>query len=312
MSFRQRLAKVAPDRETVVTVGVFDGVHQGHRHLVRRVVELAGADAIPTVLTFSNSPITVLRPGTQVSYLTTPHQRAGLLQEAGIGLVVCLEFTRELSQLSARDFAALLVESLKMKGLVLGPDTALGRNREGTFERLTDLGKELGFWVETVGPLAQNGAPVKSRNIRQAVSLGEITACNRLLGRKYSLAGKVIVGNRRGRELGFPTANLDCPSDLLLPGDAIYATWAIIDGERLPSATSIGIRPTFDLTERVVEVHVLDFTGDLYGKVIQVEFVAKLRGQEKFSDLDGLVAQIQRDVELTRLELAKDQGAAVA
>ena len=312
MSFRQRLAKVAPDRETVVTVGVFDGVHQGHRHLLRRVIELAGAEALPTVITFSNSPITVLRPGTQVSYLTTPDQRAGLLRQAGIGLVVCLEFTREFSQLSARDFTALLVESLKMKGLVLGPDTALGRNREGTFEKLTDLGRELGFWVETVGPLALNGAPVKSRNIREAVSLGEIADCNRLLGRKYSLAGKVMLGNRRGRELGFPTANLECPSDLLLPGDAIYATWAIIDGERLPSATSIGIRPTFDLTERVVEVHVLDFNGDLYGKVIQVEFVANLRGQEKFSDLDGLVAQIRRDVENTRLELARDQGAAVA
>ncbi|PKB78948.1 MAG: riboflavin biosynthesis protein RibF [SAR202 cluster bacterium Io17-Chloro-G9] len=304
MSFRQRLARVAPDRETVVTVGVFDGVHQGHCHLLRRLSELAGTNLLPTVVTFSNHPITVLRPGTEVKYLTTLEQRVALLRQAGAGLVVCLEFTQELSQLNFRDFSVLLMDSLKTKGLVLGPDSALGRNREGNFERLTSLGRELGFWVETVDTLAQDGGPVKSRNIREAVSQGDIADCNRLLGRKYSLSGEVVVGNRQGQKLGFPTANLDCPTDLLLPGDAIYATWAIIDGARHPSATSIGVRPTFGLTQRVVEVHVLDFDGDLYGKEIQVEFVAKLRDQEKFPDIDQLVAQIQRDVDQARLELA--------
>ena len=210
MSFRQRLAKVAPERETVITVGVFDGVHQGHRHLLNRVIELAGDRALPTVITFSNSPITVLRPSTKVNYLTTPDQRAGLLREAGIPLVVGLEFTLGLSRLSAREFTSVLVDSLKMKGLVMGPDTALGHNREGTFDRLTDLGQEMGFWVETVAPLADDGALIKSRNIREAVSRGEIGLCNRLLGRTHSMTGKVVVGNRQGREFGFPTANLEC------------------------------------------------------------------------------------------------------
>lgn len=312
MSFRQRLARVAPDRETVVTVGVFDGVHLGHRHLLRRLCELAGPDRLPAVITFSNRPITVLRPGTQVKDLTTPERRADLLRQAGVGLVVCLEFTQELSELSAGEFAGLMVESLKMKGLVVGPDTALGHNREGNFDRMTSLGRELGFWVETVNPLDKGGEPVKSRNIREAVSQGDIAACNRLLGRRFSLAGEVVVGNRQGTKLGFPTANLECPPQLLLPADAIYATWAIIDGTPRPSATSIGIRPTFGLTQRVVEVHILDFGGDLYGQEVQVEFVAKLRGQEKFQDIDQLVVQIQRDVDQARTELAQGYGSPVA
>ena len=312
MSFRQRLAEVAPDRETVITVGVFDGVHQGHRHLLDRVIELAGDQALPTVITFSNSPITVLRPLTKVNYLTTPEQRAQLLREAGISLVVGLEFTQDLSQVSARDFTSTLVDALKMKGLVMGPDTALGHNREGTFDRLTELGQELGFWVETVAPLAHDGAQIKSRNIREAVSRGEITACTRLLGRKHSLTGKVVVGNKQGRDFGFPTANLECFPDLMLPGDAIYATWAVVDGNRLPSATSIGIRPTLGLTERVVEVHIMDYSGDLYGQEISVEFVSKLRDQETFADLETLVAQIGRDVEEARLELVRDQSASIA
>lgn len=305
MSLRQRLAEVCQDRETVVTVGVFDGVHQGHRHLLNRVIDLAGTAAVPAVISFSNSPATVLRPGTKVHYLTTPEQRADLLRKAGIQLVVPLEFTSELSQVAARDFAGLLVEFLKMRGLVMGPDTALGRNREGNFDQLTALGRELGFWVEIVDPLSEQGQPIKSRNIREAVSKGDIDVCNRLLGRNFSLEGTVVVGNRRGRELGFPTANVDCPRDLMLPGDAIYATWAYVDGERHRSATSIGVRPTFGLTERVVEVHLLDFSGDLYGKRMQVEFVAKLRDQETFQGLEELVAQIQRDVEQAEQTLAE-------
>ena len=305
MSLRQRLIKVSPERETVVTVGVFDGVHQGHLHLLSRVIELAGAEATPAVVSFSNSPMTVLRPGTKVSYLTTPQHRAELLRQAGIGLVVPLEFTQELSQLAARDFVAALVECLKMRGLVMGPDTALGRNREGTFDLLTALGREQGFWVETVAPLSEQGQLIKSRNIREAVSKGEIAVCNRLLGRSYSLEGTVVVGNRRGRELGFPTANVDCPPDLMLPGDAIYATWASVDGRRHQAATSIGVRPTFGLTERVVEVYLLDFEGDLYGKRMQVEFVSKLRDQETFQGLEALVDQIQRDVNQTRQVLSQ-------
>ena len=297
MNFRQRLASAAPSKETVVTIGVFDGVHQGHRHLLRQVVELAGDQYIPTVVTFTNRPITVLRPGTEPSYLTTLDQRVDLIKEQGIELIVCLDFTLELAQVPAAEFAKMLVDSLKMKGLVLGPDSALGKDRQGDLAFMQKQGEELGFWARSVEPLEIEGQPVKSRRIRDAVSNGNMSICPDLLGRNHNLSGVVVVGDQRGRTLGFPTANLDVDPQLLLPGDGIYATWAIIDGKRHQAATSIGIRPTFDLTQRLVEVFVMDFSGDLYGKTVGVEFLTKVRDQEKFDGLDALIKQINQDVD---------------
>ncbi|MQG55913.1 MAG: bifunctional riboflavin kinase/FAD synthetase [SAR202 cluster bacterium] len=297
MNFRQRLANVAPNKEAVVTIGVFDGVHHGHRHLLRQVVKLAGDQYLPTVVTFSNRPITVLKPGTEPSYLTTLDQRVDLIKQHGIELVVCLEFTLELAEVPADEFAKLLSESLKMKGLVLGPDSALGKDRQGDLAFMQKQGEELGFWVRSVEPLDIEGQPVKSRRIRDAVANGNLVVCPELLGRNHLLSGTVVVGDQRGRTLGFPTANLDVDPQLLLPGDGIYATWAIIDGKRHQAATSIGVRPTFDLTQRLVEVFVLDFSEDLYGKTVGVEFITKVRDQEKFDGLDALIKQINQDVD---------------
>jgi riboflavin kinase/FMN adenylyltransferase len=308
MSFRQRLASAAPSRETVVTVGVFDGVHEGHRHLLRQVVQLAGGRYIPTVVTFSNRPITVLRPGTEPSYLTTPEQRIDLIKHQGIELVVCLEFTQELAQVAAADFAKSLTESLKMKGLVMGPDSAVGKDRQGDSDFMQKQGERLGFWVRSVDPLEIEGQPVKSRRIRNALVNGDVAVCPDLLGRNHSLSGVVVLGDQRGRTLGFPTANLEVDSKLLLPGDGIYATWANIEGKRYQSATSIGVRPTFDLTQRLVEVFVMDFDADLYGKTVSVEFIKKVRDQEKFDGLDALVKQISVDVDNCRKVLDQDRS----
>ena len=308
MSFRQRLASAAPSKETVVTVGVFDGVHQGHRHLLRRLVQLAGDQYIPTVVTFSNRPITVLRPGTEPSYLTTPEQRIDLIRQQGIELVVCLEFTLELSQVTATDFADILIETLKMKGLILGPDSALGKDRQGDLAFMQQQGERMGFWAQSVSPLEIDGQPVKSRRIRDALADGNVSVGPELLGRNHFLSGVVVLGDRRGRTLGFPTANIEVDPQLLLPGDGIYATWAIIDGQRHQSATSIGVRPTFDLTQRLVEVFVIDFDSDLYGKTVGVEFVKKVRDQEKFDGLDALVKQINQDVDDCRQVLDQDRS----
>ena len=312
MNLRQRLASITPERETVLTIGVFDGVHQGHCHLLHRLVQLAGSSYLPTVLTFTNHPITVLRPGTHVGYITSPEKKAKLLRAQGVELVVALDFTEELSLVTAHDFTAVLVEALRMKGLVLGPDSAVGRNREGDLRFLKKRGAELGFWVETVEPLVLDGDMVRSRRIRSALEQGGVASCARLMGRKYSLQGLVINGDRRGQELGFPTANLELAPDLVLPGDGIYATWAVIDGVRYPSATSIGVRPTFDLTERLVEVYVIDFEADLYGKQLEVEFVGKLRDQEAFPNVEVLVEQIGLDVANCRVALQQDTEAEVA
>ena len=210
--------------------------------------------------------------------------------------------------MEAREFVALLVEKLRMKGMVIGPDFALGRNREGTAERLAELGHEFGFFVDVLEPLLLDGLLVKSRVIRQKISEGDVAATGRLLGRDYSLSGEVVTGDQRGRELGFPTANVDVSKAMALPADGIYATWAVVNGVRKPSATSIGVRPTFGLTERLVEVYILDFDGDIYGQELEVQFVDKLRDQEKFSSLEALVDQINQDVADTRLALATGGG----
>ena len=308
MSLRQRLVSFTPDKATVLTIGVFDGVHLGHQHLLQQLTRLAQPDYLPAVITFTNHPITVLRPGTQVRYITTPEQRTRLLKAQGIQLVVGLEFKLEDSRVSARDFAALLVETLGMKGLLMGPGSAVGHNRQGDINFLRQLSPQLGFWVEEVQPLVLDGSPVQSRRIREAIGWGDVAAGTRLLGRNFSLTGKVVLGDRRGTDLGFPTANLEIAPEAIIPGDGIYATWAIIDGVQHPSATSIGVRPTFGAGDRLVETYLMDFDADLYGKQMCVEFVRKLRDQENFSSVEALVNQISRDVADCRLALAAGGG----
>ena len=311
MTFRHILAGAAPDQDTVLTIGAFDGVHLGHQHLLKRLIQRAQPGRQPVVITFSNHPATVLRPDYQVSYINTPQDKIDLIKIQGVELVISLEFTKELSQIGADEFVQMLVGSLRMKGLVIGPDFAFGKGRQGNEAFLKNAGEQLGFWVETVEPLILDGSAVRSRRIRESITEGDVSTANHLLGRKFRLSGAVVKGDMRGRELGFPTANLSLPADIILPGDGIYATWAVINGQRHPAATSIGIRPTFGLTERMVEVFVLDFDADLYGQTIGVEFVAKLRDQETFPDVEALVQQVNQDVADARTALARNEGTPV-
>jgi riboflavin kinase/FMN adenylyltransferase len=309
MSFREQLASATPNKDTVITIGVFDGVHQGHRYLMRRLCELANPNYLPVVITFVNHPQSVLRSGSKVSYITTAEEKDLLIRKEGIELVISLAFTQELSKVSARGFTSMLVNLMRMKGLVIGPDFALGNSREGGGSMLRQLGAEQGFWVATMEPLLLEGEPIRSRRIRETITNGDMIACTLLLGRKFSLSGSVIKGNGQGREFGIPTANMAVPFQLLLPGDGIYATWAIIGGVRHPSVTSIGVRPTFGLTERLIEVHVMEFNGDLYGQQLGVEFVCKLRNQETFPTAESLVGQMNIDISDSLLALANDSEA---
>ena len=204
MSFRQRLNRVSPERETVVTIGVFDGVHRGHCHLLQRLIAAAGSQYEPTVLTFANHPVTVLQPGREVSLITTLERKESLIRAQGIDHIIALEFTPELAQATSREFVSLLIEHLGMKGLVIGSDFALGRNREGTCERLMELGKELGFFVEIVEPLLLDGLLVKSRVIRQMLTEGDVAISGRLLG-AHLLPGRQRCGGRPpGQDAGIP------------------------------------------------------------------------------------------------------------
>ncbi|MCY3690480.1 MAG: hypothetical protein OXH30_00555 [Chloroflexi bacterium] len=199
-SFRQALADAAPPPggETVITIGVFDGVHRGHRHLLQRMFELAAPSLIPTVITFSNHPAEVVNPDRTVNKIITPEEKVQLLYDAGVGRVICLEFTNELANLDANEFTALLVDCLKMRGIVTGPDFALGRNRSGNLEYLHRRGASLGFWVETVAPLELEGEAVRSRRVRNSLADGNVDGAEYLLGRPYATDGVVVHGAKMG------------------------------------------------------------------------------------------------------------------
>ena len=309
MTLQADIAGGPPPADTAITIGTFDGVHLGHRHLVRSLTEAAQRQGLtPIVLTFKNSPRSVLNPAAQLSYITDLETRLSLLHQPGIDRVVPVEFTRELSQLSAAEFVDALSKELGMKGLVVGPDFALGHRRQGDVATLREMGKTAGFWVETVNNFSLDDAPVKSSAIRELLGQGQVERVKRMLDRPFSLAGEVETGDRRGRELGFPTANLAPKPSMAVPGDGIYATWAIVDGVRYQGATSIGVRPTFGGGgDRRVETFLLDFSGDLYGKRMTLEFEQRLRGELAFSSVDALVQQMKQDVEQSRAVLSGER-----
>ena len=309
MKYRQQLADAASGRNTTVTIGVFDGVHRGHCYLLSELLKLSPQDHDTAVVTFINHPASIINPDFKVSFLTSTSQKVELLKDQGVKIVIPLDFSKSLSEVTARDFAQMLVDLLNMKGLVLGPDCAIGRNREGDAILLEKLGLEMGFWVKTVTPFTDDGRTIRSRVIRESISNGDIVQANTLLGRHFQISGTVIHGDKRGRELGFPTANLSINNDLLLPGDGIFAAWAHINGKRYMSATSIGIRPTFGLSERLVEAYILDFSGDLYGQNIDLKFVERIRGQEAFANIESLIHQVNEDVTNTRAILTALEGA---
>jgi riboflavin kinase/FMN adenylyltransferase len=301
MQIEAELAAFAPRQETVLTIGVFDGVHLGHQQLIDYLKRQALVrDYLPGVVTFRNHPLEVLSPQMRLPRLTSLEERTRLLQNLGIELVVPLSFTPELAQLPARDFVALLQKHLKMRGLVIGPDFALGRSREGDVSALHSLGKELGFWVDVVPPKIINGEVVSSTSIRQALAKGDTAKVKRLLGRPHALIGQVGHGAERGRQLGFPTANLEINSSQALPSDGVYATRANVAGHSYPSVTNIGIRPTFGEGERTVEVYIIDFEGTFYGQELRLELIEHLRAEKRFPNPEELKAQISRDVERAR------------
>ena len=287
-----------PQGDTFLAIGVFDGVHRGHLHLLRRLrAEAQSLGAGSCVVTFANHPGNVLRPGSSVKLITTLEQRRDLFREAGIDQVVALTFDQALSHLRASEFVDGLVKYLHMRGMVVGPNFALGHRREGTVERLRDLGRERGFVVRQVEPLVKDESQIISSSaIRDSIAGGDAGRASAMLGRPFSLSGRVVKGAARGKALGFPTANLDVPEAMAVPGDGIYATWAVVGGRRYSSATSIGVRPTFGLNSRTVEAYLMDFQGDLYGKELTLEFVRRLRDELKFDTVEDLEGQMAKDV----------------
>ncbi len=301
----RNLADARLETESVVTIGVFDGVHRGHQALASELVQRArhaGRKAV--VITFFPHPDKVLASTEQRYYLTPPNERAKLLLDLGVDLVITHPFDDATRQLRAVDFVTLLMRHLRMRELRVGAEFALGFQREGDIAFLRAQGKQRGFHVTTVAPVIAHGERIRSSDLRELVRAGDMRGAAALLGRSYSLRGEVVMGEQRGRTIGFPTANLAVWREQIVPARGVYAAWALVNGARHMAATNIGVRPTFAGESLSVEAHLLDFHGDLYGAHMTLSFVERLRMEQKFGGLDELTAQIRADVVAVRTHLS--------
>jgi len=289
-------------RGSWLTIGVFDGVHRGHQEIIRRLTSGAHAAGAPAVVvTFWPHPATVLGSG-KVRCLSTADERADLLSALGVDAVVTHPFDTATANTSAQDFVARLHQRLEFQRLLIGYDFALGKGREGDAARLTEIGHTLMYEVEIVPALSDESGVVSSTEIRKLVATGDVVAAAGLLGHAYGLHGLVVPGDGRGRDLGYPTANIDYPQEKILPSNGIYACWAWLDGRRYLAAVNIGVRPQFHLDAHtpLVEAHILDFDRQIYGMDVRLDFIQRLRDEMRFPSVPDLVEQIRRDVRRTR------------
>jgi riboflavin kinase/FMN adenylyltransferase len=286
-------------RPTVLTLGVFDGLHLGHQLIMKTVVERARAlEAVPTVITFDPHPRAVLHPESAPPLLQTFDQKIEAFGVLGIEQTIVVRFTKEFASISAAEFLRDVVkERLHSEEVYLGKGFAFGHNREGNIELLRRLGNELGFVAGEVPEVSFRGRRVSSSKIREVLARGQVNVARQLLGRPYGVEGRVERGAERGHKLGFPTANLH-PQNRVIPKNGVYVTGTLIEGQWRRSVTNIGLRPTFgEATEPSVETYVINWDGDLYGDVIRVRFLYRLRDERKFSSVDELKTQIDRDVQ---------------
>lgn len=302
---------------TSVTIGTFDGVHAGHRALLDLVVADVARGLFPVAVTFDPHPMAVVRPDLAPQLLTSVAHRAELLGEAGCAGVLVLQFTKERAAQAAEDFVReILVETLHASHVIVGRNFRFGHRAAGDVALLERMGAELGFEVTPLDLVALKGQePASSTAVRALIAAGDVAAARAVLGRPHRLTGTVVRGDQRGRDLGFPTANLDLDPALAVPADGVYAAWVRFsgdDGRWRPGAVSIGTNPTFDGEDRRVEAYVLDVSDDfdVYHQTADLDFVERLRGMHRFGEVAELVAQMQADVARTRevLEVRRSDG----
>lgn len=295
-----------------LTIGSFDGVHQGHQAIIKILTAGAQASGVPAVvLTFHPHPAVILRNRQEPYYLTSPEERAARLGDLGVDVVITHPFSREFASQSAIEFMQRLKNQTNLLHLLVGYDFALGRNREGDPEALRRLGHELGYSLDIMEPVYNGGQVISSSQIRSALTEGRIEEANHLLGWTYQVSGKVVHGDGRGRTIGIPTANLEPWPGKLLPRTGVYACLAHIEGRTWQAVSNIGVRPTFENqppTPRL-ETHLLNFNADLYQSQVSLTFVKRLRDEQRFPDVSSLIAQIHRDILQARSALDDDRNA---
>ncbi|MDJ0361383.1 bifunctional riboflavin kinase/FAD synthetase [Rhodococcus sp. H29-C3] len=302
----------------VLTIGVFDGVHRGHAQLISRAVKSARERGIPSVLmTFDPHPMEVVRPGTHPAQLTTLTRRAELAEELGVDVFFVMPFTPELMKLTPERYVhEILVERLHVAEVVVGDNFTFGKKALGNVDLLRAVGERFGFAVDGVSLLAEHAVTFSSTYIRSCVDAGDVAAAALALGRAHRVEGVVVHGDGRGRQLGYPTANVAPPMHSAIPADGVYAAWftvlgpgamigTVTPGKRQPAAVSVGTNPTFSGRTRTVEAFVLDSNADLYGQHVAVDFVERLRGMEKFDSVEDLIAEMGRDSDRARSILSQ-------
>jgi len=285
-----------------LTIGVFDGVHRGHQAIIQKLTAGAHLNGAPAVvISFHPHPASVLT-GIQIPYLTMPAERAELLQALGVDYVITLPFSRELAAQSPEEFMAAVAAPLGLRHLLIGYDFALGKDRAGPPARLAEIGRQLGYETQTLEAIQIDGTILSSSQVRILLQSGEVRLAAAILGRSYSLTGGIISGDGRGRTIGIPTANVDFPAGKLLPALGVYVCRAHVAGKTHRAVVNIGLRPTFTSGESTprVEAHLLDFSADLYGQTMRLDFVEHLRGEKKFDSAEALVMQIHADIERAR------------
>lgn len=285
-----------------LAVGVFDGVHRGHQEILKKLTAGAHEMDLPAVvLTFDPHPSKVFGRG-EIKLLTLPDERAEILGDMGVDVVITHPFNREVANITAFDFMQRLKSHIGLDHLILGYDSALGKDREGSIPRLTEIGAELGYTVETVSALSDESGVISSTEIRKLVAVGKVEEAAKLMGRPYRLQGVVIRGDQRGRTIGFPTANLDYAVDKLIPSGGIYVCWAFVNNEKFQAAVNVGTNPTFTPDKKAlsVEAYLLNFDRNIYDEVLRLEFMSRLRDELKFDSVEALVTQIKDDVANTK------------
>lgn len=311
MQYIDQLAQSNLTGPTMVSVGSYDGIHIGHQHLLETMRKAAASQGYQTaVVTFHPRPKVALGKHAANKYLTTSDERNSLFEALGIDLLAVLAFTPEMASMPAVQFIEDMMTQLGMRQLWVGPEFALGRNRDGDIPSLRQLGQNMGFELKVVDQMMWKDELVSSTRIRTLLSEGQIREASYLLGRYPSLKGKVVRGDQRGRRIGFPTANIAVPSELAVPANGVYACFAQTGEGRWPAVTNVGVRPTFGGEIRTVEAYLLDFNGDLYDQELTLEFVDYLRPEVHFEGIAMLSAQIRVDVErasslLEQEEIAK-------
>jgi len=297
MQIEEEFARSSPEKDTLLTIGVFDGVHLGHKYLISQLTKQSKQqNLLSGVVTFRQHPQEVLSPQTKLPSLTNLDQKVALLQSEGVDTIILLSFTPELARLSASQFVSLLKKYLRMQGLIVGPGFALGRDREGNIDTLRQLAQNMNFTLTVIPPVMINGEVVSSTAIRKALAEGDMKKVVNMIGRPFNLHGRVVSGAGRGTKLGFPTANLAIDPKQALPDDGVYVTWAYINGKAHQAMTNIGKQPTFGGKKRTVEVYVLDYLSNLYGRELKIDIIERLRGEEHFDTAEELKKQVTEDI----------------